>query len=344
MTSLHPALSWRPLADSDLPAIAELAGVCLAADGGQPFAASAGFVRQSYLAGAETTGGWDAGELICVSALRRPSPAAPAGGAGPGTPAGGTPAGGIAGGPARPAVTTGLVHPRWRRRGVGGTAFDWAASAWAAGPSGPGGLQAETEALSDAAHALYLSRAMRQIFAEDIMQLPATAQLPAASGPPGLTLSQWSQPAPGQPAPGQPAAGQPARASAGPARFFAVYAAAFGDRPGFPGWPQQRWAEWISADDDFRPELTLLATVRGADTGFIVGDAAGWIAQMGVAPAARGQGIGARLISEAVRLMRAAGESTITLNVNADNPHAIALYRRLGFIRAGRRAKYRAPA
>ncbi|HEY1640679.1 MAG TPA: hypothetical protein VGG35_08335, partial [Streptosporangiaceae bacterium] len=85
-------------------------------------------------------------------------------------------------------VTTGLVHPDWRRRGIGGHAFDWAADR-----SGPGRLRAETEALSDGAHVLYLSRGLTQVFAEDIMQLAGTAQLPPAAGPDGLELAQWGQ-------------------------------------------------------------------------------------------------------------------------------------------------------
>jgi ribosomal protein S18 acetylase RimI-like enzyme len=36
----------------------------------------------------------------------------------------------------------------------------------------------------------------------------------------------------------------------------------------------------------------------------------------------------------------AGGQTVITLNVNVDNPHAAALYRRLGFAQAGRRARY----
>jgi mycothiol synthase len=39
--------------------------------------------------------------------------------------------------------------------------------------------------------------------------------------------------------------------------------------------------------------------------------------------------------------MRSAGESSVTLNVNIDNPRAAALYRRLGFTRIGGRARYR---
>ena len=42
--------------------------------------------------------------------------------------------------------------------------------------------------------------------------------------------------------------------------------------------------------------------------------------------------------------MRAARKTTITLNVNVDNPHATALYRRFGFTRTGRRARYEVQA
>jgi ribosomal protein S18 acetylase RimI-like enzyme len=159
------------------------------------------------------------------------------------------------------------------------------------------------------------------VFAEDVMQLAATATPPPPANPPaGLVLSSWDQ--------------------AGPARFFAVYEASFGDRPGYPGWSQDRWVDWISDDDDFRAAWALLATVDGTDAGFIVADAGGWIIQVGVIPAARGRDIGAALVAEAVRLMRAGGQTVITLNVNVDNPHAAALYRRLGFTQAGRRARY----
>ena len=289
------ALTWRALSDTDLPAVTELARACLSADGGQPFAVSSVYLSGCYLAGAQAIAGFCGDQLVCVSAVRTSS----------------------SGDGQAVAVTTGLVHPAWRRRGIGGHAFDWAA-----GRAAGAALRAETEALSDGAHALYLSRGLAQVFAEDVMQLAAAATPPPAQPPAGLTVARWGQ--------------------AGPGRFFAVYDAAFRDRPGFPGWSQEHWVEWITGDDDFRDELTLLATLDGADAGFLVGDAAGWIAQMGVVPAARGRGIGAQLIGEAVRRMRAAGEDTITLNVNVDNPHAIALYRRIGFTRTGRRAKYHA--
>ena len=154
------------------------------------------------------------------------------------------------------------------------------------------------------------------------MQLAASAQLPPVPAPGGLALSQWGH--------------------ADPARFHAVYEAAFRDRPGFPGWPRERWTQWISDDEDFRADWALLATLAGTDVAFIACDAGGWVSQVGVVPPARGKGIGAKLVTEAVQRMRDAGETTITLNVNTDNPHAAALYRRLGFAGTGRRARYSA--
>jgi mycothiol synthase len=299
VSSSRDVLSWRALAESDLQAVAGLARACLSFDGGQPYAADPGFLAQRYGSEATTCAGWDGPELICVCSLRLRAGAASDEGAN--------------------AVTTGLVHPAWRRRGIGGHAFDWAA-----GETVNGALRADTETLNEGAHALYLSKGLAQVFAEDVMQLTERAKLPATDAPKTLVLSHWGQ--------------------ADPGRYYAVYQASFRERPGFPGWTQERWIEWISEDEDFRPEWTLLASVDGQDVGFIVADASAWIAQMGVVPAARGRDIGARLIAEAVQRLRSAGATTITLNVNVDNPHAIALYRRFGFTRTGRRARYEAPS
>ena len=52
---------------------------------------------------------------------------------------------------------------------------------------------AETEALGDGAHALYLSKGLAQVFAEDVMQLAAPAPLPPAHPPPGLVPTPWGQ-------------------------------------------------------------------------------------------------------------------------------------------------------
>jgi len=287
-------LSWRILGEPELPVLRRLASECLSADGGQPFAASLGYLSECYLGSAQTRGGFSGPTLICVSSLRAAAAVQRAG----------------------DAITTGLVHPDWRRRGIGGYAFDWARER-----AGGAGLVAESESLSVGAHALYMSKGLHQVLAEDVMQLAALAKVPPAHPPAGLTLSEWGQ--------------------ADPSLFYAVYHAAFRDRPAFPGLSQARWVEWIRDDEDFRADWTLLASLGTADVGFIAGETTGWIAQLGVVPAARGRDIGAYLIGEAVRRMRSGGESSVTLNVNIDNPPAAALYRRLGFTRIGGRARYR---
>lgn len=60
---------------------------------------------------------------------------------------------------------------------------------WAPREVGDGALRAETEALSEGAHALYLSKGLSQVFAEDVMQLAGRAHPPATHGPEGLILS-----------------------------------------------------------------------------------------------------------------------------------------------------------
>jgi ribosomal protein S18 acetylase RimI-like enzyme len=48
-------------------------------------------------------------------------------------------------------------------------------------------------------------------------------------------------------------------------------------------------------------------------------------------PAYRGQGIGARLVGEALRLLRDRGAREVELSVEAGNDRALTLYRRFGF-------------
>jgi ribosomal protein S18 acetylase RimI-like enzyme len=306
--------AWRELGPADLPALAYLARRCLAADGGQPFAADPAFLRSSYLAGGPAIGLFDGPELLSASAMRWTQPVS----ADPGV------------------VICGMVDPAWRRRGIGAQGLDWALDQ----ASQARVVLAESEALTDGAHALYLSRNMTQILAEHVLQLPADAPVPPVAAPEGMRLTEWGD------THREPKAPEGEREYADPGRFFAVYAAAFAERPGFPGRSAGEWISWISDDDDFMPQWTLLASLPDAsggpgDVGFIAGEATGWIAQVGVIPDARGRAVGASLIAEVIRRMRAAGESTVTLNVAVDNARADALYRRLGFVRIGGRARYR---
>jgi ribosomal protein S18 acetylase RimI-like enzyme len=59
--------------------------------------------------------------------------------------------------------------------------------------------------------------------------------------------------------------------------------------------------------------------------------ARGEVRMLGRAPAYRGQGLGPRLMTEGLGLLRAAGAGDVTLAVEAVNERALDLYRRFGF-------------
>ncbi|WP_329102237.1 GNAT family N-acetyltransferase [Micromonospora sp. NBC_01699] len=217
----------------------------------------------------------------------------------------------------RRAVATGLVDPAHRGRGLGTALLDWLLDPALVGADR---VTLETEALTDPARDLFTARGLRQTFAEDVLRFDlAGAEPPRIDLPAGLTVRSWS----------------PELVE----RFFAVYHDAFAQRPGFPGWSVGQWVEWTTDDEDFRPDWSLLATdPAGADLGFVTAGQ-GWIVQVGVRPPARGRRLGAALVVEALRRMRADGSAEALLDVNVDNP-AVHLYRRLGFTDLGRRARF----
>jgi len=75
--------------------------------------------------------------------------------------------------------------------------------------------------------------------------------------------------------------------------------------------------------------VSLLFTVSTAE-----GGRAAWLEDMVVHPDWRGQGIGARLLQEAIRQARAAGCCRITLLTDAGNVAAQEFYGRAGFARS----------
>jgi len=219
----------------------------------------------------------------------------------------------------RRAVIVGQVAPGWRRRGLGTRLLDSAMTAVPATVP----VRVDTESLTAGADALYHSRGLTCVFEEEVMTISLADAPPRGSAGADVTLTEWSGPA--------------------AARFFAVYEASFRARPGFPNWPAEEWISWISDDQDFRPDWSLLATLGDEDVGFIASAASaagGFIEQVGVVPWARGQSIASTLITEVLDRMRAHGEARAALNVNVNNPGAMRVYRRLGFGPAGRRARY----
>ena len=214
-----------------------------------------------------------------------------------------------------PAVTV-LVDPEHRPRGYAAELLDWGLREAA---RRDGTVTVETESLTAAQAELFGSRGLRQVFAEDVMRIDLTQPVPEPVWPAGTTRLDWT-------------------AELAP-RFFAVYQAAFAERPGFPGVSAETWISDVTGDEEFRPEWSVLVQVPEAgDAGFVIG-AVGWIFQVGVVPAARGSGLGTALISESLTRMVAGGAVEAWLDVNVDNT-AIELYRRLGFRVEGRRARY----
>lgn len=129
--------------------------------------------------------------------------------------------------------------------------------------------------------------------------------------------------------------------------FFAVYAAAFRERLGFPGWSEAEWVRWTADDPTFRPDLSVLTVIQGQAVGFITcGDyeeeqaRTGFVIQVGVHPEWRGRGVGAALMIHALTAWRAAGKEAVLLDVNVNNPVAGRLYEQLGFVVVRRRGKF----
>lgn len=91
--------------------------------------------------------------------------------------------------------------------------------------------------------------------------------------------------------------------------------------------------------EEFVPDGMLLLRAGGTLVGFtkterveeVDGRMVGYIAQIGVLPAWRGQGLGRELLRWGVTRLRESGAEAVQLAVEAWNERALQLYRRTGF-------------
>src|SRR5215212_2369204 len=301
-------IAWRPLEATDLTAISTLASACLAVDGGMPLAASADFIEGRYLSAPAhaAIGAFDrSGRLVaCAAAQLAEAPEEYRG------------------------LIVGQVHPAYRRRGLGTFLIRWSMAQarllFAACPADRAQvLCIATESLTEAAGQLYARYGFTQQFGETVMRRSLHTRLPDHSFPRDITIETW----------------KPILAE----QFFEAYQASFRDRPGFPVWSTREWIEWVSGDETFLPELSLLVYRGGQPIGFIVcGEE--WIVQVGVRPEERRRGLASALVAEVLRRFRAAGGEQVLLDVNLNNPAAQRVYEQLGFQAVGQRARYVAPA
>jgi ribosomal protein S18 acetylase RimI-like enzyme len=102
-----------------------------------------------------------------------------------------------------------------------------------------------------------------------------------------------------------------------------------------------RVRHWISADN----AILLLAVTKAALLGSCLlirraDSSAARLYSIAIASAARGRGLGAKLLKKAEALARAEGSESVRLEVAAGNAAAIALYHKLGYREFGRKLAY----
>jgi ribosomal protein S18 acetylase RimI-like enzyme len=96
------------------------------------------------------------------------------------------------------------------------------------------------------------------------------------------------------------------------------------------------WQSWL-----IQPDPAFVAVdAKGQAVGAIVlqpNDPLGWRIGIGVEANVRGQGIGKRLIEQAIAFVAADNAAPIYLTVDPDNTRALSLYEHMEFIRIGTR-------
>lgn len=215
-----------------------------------------------------------------------------------------------------PVTVTSLLRPGSEDVWIGQSAWIEAVL----GSTGPSvDLKIVTEAMTDAEVGRWRALSFDLVFEEIAMERDLAGAVASAPWPPGATVLDWS----------------PETAVAS----FAVYEAAFQDRPGFPAWTRSEWLERLTAGDDFLAAASCCALVDDVPAGFVVCDR-GWVDQVGVVPGYRRRGLASALVTEALARMRSLGFPSARLRVNANNPAALAAWVSLGWREVGRRGRF----
>ena len=305
-----PGLVWRPIGRDDLAAVVELARACLRADGGLTFLFEPEVVQDRFFPDTPGAGigAFDPDQHLgaCVTVHLD---------------------GGVS--PQR-ATLAGYVRPDLRRQGLGTYLMRWgqaqAQALFTEAARDQRLLRVATESLTEPAHRLYLAHGFASESEDWIMRRDLHQPLPDQPLPEGMTFATW-----------QPDVAQ---------QFFQAYHAAFRERPGFPNPSAEQWIDGVNGND-LVTESTLLVREGNQPLGFVIGaldltasPPGGYVAQIGVVPAARRRGLASALMVESLRRMQAAGARYADLQVYANNPGAIQAYAGVGFVTFGRRARY----
>jgi mycothiol synthase len=213
-----------------------------------------------------------------------------------------------------PAMAELVVHPQWRRRGIGSTM-----ARMALGEAGSG---TRIWAHGNLEPARATARSLGMVAARELLQMRrALTGLPDVAVPAGVRIDTY-------------------RGPDDDAELLRVNNAAFAWHPEQGGWTDADIAE-RRAEPWFNPEGLFMAFDE--ETGELLGfhwtkvhnEGLGEVYVVGVDPAAQGRGIGATLTLIGLHHLadRLSGNSrpTVMLYVEADNSAAVNTYQRLGF-------------
>jgi mycothiol synthase len=213
-----------------------------------------------------------------------------------------------------PAMAELVVHPHWRRRGIGSTM-----ARMALGEAGSG---TRIWAHGNLEPARATARSLGMVAARELLQMRrALTGLPDVAVPAGVRIDTY-------------------RGPDDDAELLRVNNAAFAWHPEQGGWTDADIAE-RRAEPWFNPEGLFMAFDE--ETGELLGfhwtkvhnEGLGEVYVVGVDPAAQGRGIGATLTLIGLHHLadRLSGNSrpTVMLYVEADNSAAVNTYQRLGF-------------
>jgi mycothiol synthase len=209
---------------------------------------------------------------------------------------------------------TALVHPSVRSQGIGEQLLKW----WLA-QAGGGPMRVVAETASPESDAFAARLGLERTFAEHVMRRPLV-EVPRIVRPAEVHTYPWTADT--------------------QYLFHAAYSRSFANRPGFPDTPYAEWVRSVEEDEGFHPDLSRVALDEDGHVAGFVTISDNWIDQVGVVPEWRGQRLGAHLVVRSLRTLRKAGYEQAWLAVNVDNPSARALYRSLGFLDSGVRARY----
>lgn len=224
--------------------------------------------------------------------------------------------------------TNGVVHPEWRRRGIGRRllkrAHQRAQERLGEVTSEMVYFDAGCESGEAGRMALFESFEMRPARYFLDMAYAPLEDIPEPQFPPGIAVRSWVR-------------GQDDEA------VWAVFNEAFADHWDFIPAPLEEWRHWVNLPR-FRPELNLLAVAREEIAGIClcdvnkehiarIGRKEGWVDILGVRRPYRQQGLGRALLLAGLHVLKGAGMESASLGVDAESlTGATRLYESVGFV------------